>query len=103
MENVAYAVGMKDWVVEQRRQKWTWAGHVARRLDGRWTNKLLHWIPAGARKRGRPYLRWGDVITNFWRHVCGSEEMGIAFWSEVAETRDVSDGLENDFLNFCEQ
>ncbi len=24
-----------DWVVEQRRRKWGWVGHVARRRDGR--------------------------------------------------------------------
>ena len=29
--------GIPDWVQEQRRRKWRWVGHVARRDDGRWT------------------------------------------------------------------
>ena len=28
--------GIDDWVVAQRRRKFKWAGHVARRTDGRW-------------------------------------------------------------------
>ena len=46
-----------------QKQKWRWAGHVARLNDGRWTSTLTLWRgPAGSRKRGRPIARWGDDI-----------------------------------------
>jgi len=28
--------GVPDWIEEQQRRKWRWAGHVCRRDDGRW-------------------------------------------------------------------
>ena len=35
--------------------KWNWAGHIARRQDGRWTKRLTEWTPRnGQRGRGRP-------------------------------------------------
>ncbi|RVE41117.1 hypothetical protein evm_014233 [Chilo suppressalis] len=35
--------------------KWNWAGHIARRTDGRWGGKVLEWRPrAGRRSVGRP-------------------------------------------------
>ena len=34
-EHVAVKAGVEDWVKQQRRRKWSWAGHVARRTDGR--------------------------------------------------------------------
>ena len=39
--------------------KWTWAGHVARRTDGRWTTAVTEWTPrTGKRSQDRPYKRW---------------------------------------------
>ncbi|KAL0860164.1 hypothetical protein ABMA27_010471 [Loxostege sticticalis] len=38
--------------------KWQWAGHIARRTDGRWGRKVLEWRPrAGRRNVGRPPTR----------------------------------------------
>ena len=35
--------------------KWQWAGHIARRSDGRWTKAVLEWSPRELqRPRGRP-------------------------------------------------
>lgn len=43
--------------------KWRWAGHVARRTDGRWTKLILEWRPRlGRRHAGRPTTRWRDDI-----------------------------------------
>ena len=36
-----------DWVEEQRWRKWQFAGHSARREDGRWTQKILNFDPKG--------------------------------------------------------
>lgn len=46
-----------DWVTEQARRKFLWAGHVARRKDGRWDERLLNWLLEGKRQRGRPKRR----------------------------------------------
>ncbi|CAG9122988.1 unnamed protein product [Plutella xylostella] len=35
--------------------KWQWAGHIARRTDGRWSRRVLEWRPrTGKRSVGRP-------------------------------------------------
>ena len=47
--------GLDDWCTAVRRKKWRWAGHLARRDDGRWSTRRLDWQPLkGQRKRGRP-------------------------------------------------
>ena len=97
VEEVAFAVGG----LEQRRWKWTWAGHVARRLDGRWTNSLLHWMPEGTRKQARPCKRWSDQITSFWDAVAGKKTSGVATWAEVAQSREHWQELEEEYLAFC--
>ena len=50
-------VSVPDWAEEQRRRKWRWCGHVARRTDGRWTKRVLEWQPSGAKKQGHTKFR----------------------------------------------
>ncbi|CAH2238606.1 jg1148 [Pararge aegeria aegeria] len=58
--------------------KWQWAGHIARRTDGRWGLKVLEWRPrTGKRSVGRPQTRWTDDI----RRVAGSR------WRQAAQDR----------------
>ena len=46
------------------KQKWRWAGHIARMKDNRWTKRCTEWQPRrGKRSRGRPSRRWQDDIT----------------------------------------
>ena len=46
------------------KQKWKWAGHIARLKDNRWTRRCTEWQPRrGRRSRGRPSRRWQDDIT----------------------------------------
>ncbi|RVE40503.1 hypothetical protein evm_014848 [Chilo suppressalis] len=60
--------------------KWQWAGHVARRTDGRWGGKVLEWRPrTGRRSVGRPPTRWTDDLVK----VAGSR------WMRVAQDRSV--------------
>ncbi|CAH2245134.1 jg2388 [Pararge aegeria aegeria] len=42
--------------------KWQWAGHIARRTDGRWGLKVLEWRPRTCKRNvGRPPTTWtGD-------------------------------------------
>jgi hypothetical protein len=45
------------------KQKWRWAGHIARITDKRWTNETTKWPgPLGKRRVGRPKARWSDDI-----------------------------------------
>ena len=46
------------------KQKWKWAGHIARLKDNRWTRRCTEWQPRrGKRSRGRPGRGWQDDIT----------------------------------------
>jgi hypothetical protein len=62
-----------------KRNKWRWAGHVARQQDNRWTKLTTEWqIMDGKRKPGRQSTRWRDEIQSFLRND----------WSTVAQNRD---------------
>ncbi|GFN88089.1 endonuclease-reverse transcriptase [Plakobranchus ocellatus] len=46
-----------------QRQKWRWAGHIAREKDNRWTKRCSEWQSrSGRRDRGRPEARWMNHI-----------------------------------------
>ena len=46
------------------KQKWKWAGRIARMKDNRRTKRCTEWQPRrGKRSRGRPSRRWQDDIT----------------------------------------
>ena len=56
--------------------KWQWAGHIARRTDGRWGRKVLEWRPrTGKRSVGRPPTRWTDDLIK----TAGSRWMQAAY------------------------
>ena len=79
-----------DWATEQRRRKWRWAGHVARRTDGRWTTWMLDWQPVGGfRAPGRPMARWEDVLVSFMQ--------GRGRSGQLAQDRDCWSALEDEF------
>ncbi|GFO31657.1 endonuclease-reverse transcriptase [Plakobranchus ocellatus] len=53
------------------KQKWKWAGDVARLKDNRWTLRVTEWQPRNSkRSRGRQARRWLDDIVktkgNMW-------------------------------------
>ncbi|GFR72988.1 endonuclease-reverse transcriptase [Elysia marginata] len=65
-------------VLFAERQKWKWAGHVARMSDNRWTKRATEWHPRiGKRSRGRQPLRWSDSISNvkgrLWHREAGDK------------------------------
>ena len=81
-----------DWVDEQRKRKWRWAGHVARRDDGRWTVRVMNWEPvSGKRSVGRPETRWEDSLVRFAKGRGRN-------WRELAKNRDDWSGLEEQFV-----
>jgi hypothetical protein len=65
--------------------KWSWAGHIARRTDERWTKKIMNWRPPKTRPRGRPPERWTDGI----RKMAGTNWQQVAMdrskWKEIGE------------------
>ena len=71
--------GAEDCVEGQRRRKWRWAGHVARRQDRRWSSLMLAWQPEGRKSRlGRPKCRWRDEFD-------GVFEGGVHDWIALAQ------------------
>ena len=81
---------MLEWPEEQRRRQWRWAGEIARRQDGRWTKRVLHWVPDGQRRRGRPATRWDGRLIEYFK---GSEN-----WWKVAKDRVHWNDLEPGFV-----
>ena len=91
---------IEDWVKLQRRRKCTWASHVARRSDDRWSTTLLAWQPEGGprqggkgrgRKQARPCQRWEDALCDSfgsyefvsdWRLPAGDREE----WNKLTMT-----------------
>jgi hypothetical protein len=72
IEGYASAAAVEDWVLAHRRRLFTWAGHVSRRGDNRWTTRLLDWTPSGrTRQQGRPCLRWEDPVNHYFQECCG--------------------------------
>jgi len=92
------AVGVTDWVAEQRRRKWRWAGHVLRRTDGRWTRKVLDWRPDGVRRQGRPVTRWTDSLANYLGQcMVGFDD--VASWEVLAADKEGWEACTEDFCS----
>ena len=67
-------------VIEQvRRRKWTWAGHVSRVRDNRWTLRIITWKPYEMKRPSeRPARRWKDELGDYWKGV---------IWQRIAQDR----------------
>ena len=67
-------------VIEQvRRRKWTWAGHVSKIQDNRWTLRITNWKPyERKRPRGRPARRWRHELDEYWEDT---------IWQRIAQDR----------------
>ena len=87
--------GVTDVVERVAKLKWSFAGHVARTTDQRWTKRLVEWRPREDRRsRGRPPTRWSDDIRRLagdWLRKAqdrdGWRNMGEAYvqqWTEMA-------------------
>jgi hypothetical protein len=58
--------------------KWQWAGHISRKTDKRWGERVLDWKPRlGKHSLGRPQARWSDNL----RRIASRS------WMRVAEDR----------------
>ena len=73
-----------DWFEEQRRRQFRFAGHTARRTDGRWSRLMLDWCPqSGSRLPWRPTRRWADALQSFLK----GRGLDPSTWIESAQNR----------------
>eukprot|EP00973_Karenia_brevis_P052500 7294647-Karenia_brevis.AAC.1 len=90
-----HKVSVDDWVQAQRRCKWRFAGHCARREDERWSTAAIHWEPRGGYRRGgHPERRWSDAFDAFFRNKFGS---GRGLWLAAAQYRETWRNYEDEF------
>ena len=70
-----------------KERKWTWAGHISRAKDNRWTTQVTDWHPRdGKRSRGRPSKRWRDDLDKYWTSVAWKgHAQNRAEWKQHAE------------------
>ena len=62
--------------------KWSWAGHIARRTDNRWTKAIMEWRPPTTRPVGRPPERWTNGIKKYLK-----DKHQITNWQQAAMNR----------------
>ena len=68
------------------KQKWRWAGHIARMKDDRWTKRCTEWQPRrGKRSRGRPCRRWQDDIARKEGTTWNRKATDRRQWNTLAE------------------
>ena len=61
-EEIWRRTGMNNIVLEVKRRRWMWLGHVLRMKKGRHPLEALSWAPPGKRHRGRPLGTWRRTI-----------------------------------------
>ena len=64
-----------------RKMKWSWAGHINRLKDDRWTSRVTTWRPYDKKRRqGRPAKRWRDDLDKYWSDT---------IWQRKAQDREI--------------
>ena len=72
-----------------------------RRQDGRWSLKLLLWMPEnGYRNREHPNTRWSDSIVAFMADAL-QEEVDMNDLIQIASCRELQAKLEELYKDFC--
>ena len=95
-EEYSRKAGIDDWVVAQRRRKFWWAGHVARRMDGRWSSIVVNWTPGiGSRRVVRPAMRWADTLVQYFSYL----GIGNEAWLYAVQDRGALKHYEEEFCN----
>ena len=77
------------------KQKWKWAGHIARMKDNRRTQRCTEWQPRrGKRSRGRPSRRWQDDVT---------EKEGTTWIRKATDRRQWNTLMEGNILQWMDK
>ena len=93
----AAMAGVADWVTEQRKRKWQWAGHIVRREDARWGHRMLDYVPSGRRSAGLPVTRWDVSLERFVTENLDSDR-AVRSWAMLAAARSIWSGMQSDFV-----
>ena len=68
-----------DIIYTVRKMKWSWARHINRLKDDRWTSRVTTWRPYDKKRRlGRPAKRWRDDLDKYWSDT---------IWQRTAQDR----------------
>ena len=74
-----YCAKVIDIMYTVRKMKWSWAGHINRLKDNRWTSRVTTWRPYDKKRRqGRPAKRWRDDLDKYWSDT---------IWQRTAQDR----------------
>ena len=66
-----------------RKMKWSWAGHINRLKDDRWTSRVTTWRPYDKKRRQwRPAKRWRDDLD---KYLCDMSWQARQTWRRHAE------------------
>ena len=69
-----------------KKQKLRYAGHISRKGNNGWEQKLLNWTPYGHKRgRGRPKIRWRDEIRNHVGLVWQRDAKDRTHWEMIGE------------------
>lgn len=55
---------VEDILVQIKRMKWSWIGHVMRIRDNRWTMRLTEWLPRDMVNETETLGRWRDELNS---------------------------------------
>ena len=61
-EEISKRTGITNIVLEVKKRRWKWLGHVLRMNKERHPRKILRWTPPGKRSRGRPTGTWRRTV-----------------------------------------
>ena len=90
---LANRAGIRDWVQAQARQKWLWAGHVARMPATSWAWRATFWRDSGwteamrdeSTREKRPsrqrWMKWEDTLRRY------ATQAGLRQWARAAGNR----------------
>ena len=68
-----------DIISNVRKMKWSWAGHINRLKDDRWTTRVTTWRPYDKKiRQGRPAKRWRDDLDTY---------LSDTIWQRTAQDR----------------
>ena len=96
-------INIKDVVKFAAKQKWKWAGHVARLNDNRWTKRITDWQPRyRKRSRGRQVKRWRDDIVQMKGITWGRDAGQRDDWRRDAEGY-ILQWMDGASVNRCER
>jgi hypothetical protein len=70
------AAGEKSIVLQIKKRKWRWIGHILRKNDGQTEKQALDWNLQGVKRRERPKQTWKRTVVETAAKCCKT-------WSEV--------------------